>query len=212
MAIKKSQAIQTLAEKRYYTINFLEAAVQHGSEVDITPTDNYNISELNAESFTYFDKVNTYVLFDDRPKVSLLQRLGWYREDLETAPIIAYIPTHLIYNKVALGTIDEEDYIPEGSVINFLLLKGKEFADLVKYGETDTYELKEIIPKRGTLIDIKYDFIDKEARFFVVDYKIDTISLNYVAYLQPYKHKQDDEGTEKTTYPTINFDSSKIGI
>lgn len=212
MALKKARAIQSIEEKRYYTINLLEAAVQHGSYVTIKPTKHYSISELNAEKFTYFKEVDTYVIFDERPKVSLLQRLGWYREDLETSPILAYIPTHLIYSKVAQGTPGTDDYIPEDSVVNYLRLDGKEFSELVKAGESDNYELKEIKPKRGTIIDIYYDFIDREAKFFVVDYKVDPISLNYVAYLMPYKHQQAPEGETHTTYPTIDFDSSKSGI
>lgn len=204
MALRQAKIQPTVEEKRYITLQFLESAFMSGSAVSITPVNTYNLTDLSGETFTYLDKVNTFVIFDERPKVNLLKSLGWFREDAEVAPILAYIPTHLLYSK-------ETD-----KVVNELLLDGTETQDLVKTGESANYELKELKITRGALVDIFYDFINENNnRFYVADVKVDLISINYIANLVPYKYDATKEGTEEqnpSNHSYIKFDSNKYGV
>lgn len=99
MALRKAKIQPTTDEKRYITLNFLESAYVSGTRVVITPVKKYSLSKLSGESFEYGTPVETFILYDERPKVSLLKRFGWYREDQEELPQIAHIPTHLLYRK-----------------------------------------------------------------------------------------------------------------
>lgn len=242
-----SRIIPNLQEKRYYTLNLIESAVMSGSKVYIREVDRnkwkqtingeevYNpLTELSGEVF-YYKKdpddntkdliIETYIIFDERPKVNLLKTLGWFRED-GVAPILAYIPTHLVYN------------INGKEVNNYDVFAGIDFRRLIKEGHTDKYELKPLEVIRGTLVDIEYDFLPKLTdgkddplgitnRFFVADVKVDPISLNYVANLMPYRFPLDKTGevdsAEKVVKDKdgkeldgnqsyITFDSSKYGM
>lgn len=212
MALRQAKVQPTVQEKRYITLQFLESAYMSGNRVIITPVDTYDLTVLSGEVFTYKDPVETYIIYDERPKVGLLKKFGWFREDVEELPQIAYIPTHLLYNKVT----DE--------IVNEVLLFGDEMQDLIKFGESDTYELKPLEIKRGTLIDVFFDFApdarttaanyDGEInpfnrpiesstvinRFYITDPKMDTVSINYICKLMPYKYDAakefDEEGTE----------------
>lgn len=386
---RNSRILPSLAEKRYYTLNFLESAVMGGSPVDITTVVDKEITDLSGEKFTYSDeKISTYVIFDERPKVNLLKTYGWYRED-GPVPIIAYIPTHLLYNKtggdatvfkdfysgrvpdssnsyvnlpivIKKGTViklqdsmfsgytsslrnsfyeeaagagtptnpiistfnrrinfnflegsyslslskfvngawvdalpsetapfensfvkwdpstleltykgtgnmtinycskestsypyfDEnhvQTYInttsndlrtPNGllsqvtqdikvpAVTNYDVLSGKELKDLVKEGESENFILSPLKIIRGTLVDIKYDFLPKMPdgsddpmgvtnRFFVADSKVDLVSMNYIASLMPYRYdipKPTEEENEDINSQYIDFDTSKFGL
>ncbi len=205
MALKQAKITQQPNEKRYHTINLLEAAVISGTEVRITPVDTYKLTTLSGEKFTYLEPVDTYIILDERPKVHLLQRYGWFKEDSEIIPIIAYIPTHLLYRHTnddgTLVTerryITDTEYIdePKPTVENYLVLKGNEFTQLLNTGSSTHFELKELPIKRGTLINIKYDFLEHTkdvSTFYVTDVKVDTVSLNYIANLVPYKHDMSD--------------------
>lgn len=214
MAITAAKATQSIQEKRYYTLNLLEASFQHGSEVDIYTVQNMSVSDLGAEVFTYnmASPLNTYVIFDERPKPQLLQKYGWYRENQEQIPILAYIPTHLLWLKEtppATGVV---------SIVNSVLLDGTEMLSLSSTGESDKYKLVDLKIVRGTLIDIKYDFLsqnnlpNRNNRFYVADVKIDTVSLNYIANLVPYKFKESDKGSATSEFSKINFSSEDIII
>lgn len=98
MALPQARITPTLKEKRYNTLNFLEASVMGGNKVGISQVDNYKITDLSGELFTYKEPIETYITFDQRPSVKLLQKYGWYRDEQEVSPIIAYIPTHLLYD------------------------------------------------------------------------------------------------------------------
>lgn len=211
---RNSRILPSLAEKRYYTLNFLESAVMGGSPVDITTVESKDITDLSGEKFTYSDdKISTYVIFDERPKVNLLKTYGWYRED-GPVPIIAYIPTHLLYNKTG------------GAIANYDVLSGKELKALVKEGESENFILNPLKIIRGTLVDIKYDFLPKMPdgsddpmgvtnRFFVADSKVDLVSMNYIASLMPYRYdipKPTEEENEDINSQYIDFDTSKFGL
>lgn len=146
MALKYAKVQPTVQEKRYITLQFLEAAYVSGNRVIITPVDTYNLSTLSEEQYTYKDPVETYIIYDERPKVGLLKKFGWFREDEENLPQIAFIPTHLLYDRIT------------GEVVNEVLLEGKEMQQLVQTGESDNYELLPLEIKRGTLIDVFFDF------------------------------------------------------
>lgn len=204
MALRQAKILPTLEEKRYITLQFLEAAYVSGNEVNITQVEGYGLTTLSGERFTYKDPVNTYVIFDERPKPHLLQRYGWFREHAETIPIIAYMPTHLLYDKVT------------GEVINETLLDGTEMAKLVNTGEGDNYELKELKITRGAIIEIFYDFNpDKTNRFYVADVKTDLVSINYVANLVPFKHDMPSESPEdasKANQPYLKIKTEDMGF
>lgn len=204
MALRQAKIQPSIQEKNYLTIQMLEAGYMQGSKVDITPVDEYNLTSLSGEQFTYKEPVETYIIYDERPKVQVLKKFGWYREDEENLPQLAYIPTHLIYNKTT------------GEVVNELALDGKEYADLVQNGVSDNYELKPLKIIRGTLIDVYYDFLpNAKNRFYVVDVHIDTVSINYTCRLMPYKFDKAKEGTEEqnpSNHSYIKFDSDKFGV
>jgi len=243
-----ARIIPNLQEKRYYTLNLIESAIISGSKVQIREVDKSKwtylnednvevykpLTDLSSEIF-YYKKdpdnqnkdlvINTYIIFDERPKVHLLKSLGWFKED-GVAPILAYIPTHLIYNK------DNEE------VNNYEVFSGVNFKQLIIEGETPDHKLKPLEIIRGTLIDIDYDFLPKLAngeadplgtttRFFVADVKVDTVSLNYIANLMPYRFPLErtgilDETTNEikdkdgnildSNQSYIKFDSSKHGM
>lgn len=117
MAIAAAKITQSLKEKRYNTLNIIESAFMQGSEVNIFPVTEQSMSELGAERFVndMENPLNTYVIFDERPKPQLLQRYGWYRENSDNVPILAYIPTHLLYQKSLVGngdlTLEYGEYI-----------------------------------------------------------------------------------------------------
>lgn len=196
MALKKAQIRPSLSEKRHLTLDFLEASVMQGSEVNITPVKHTEITPLSGEKFIYLPTIHTYITFTERPSVKLLKAYGWYREDAEIQPVVAFIPTHLLHDKVT----DE--------VVNFIKLEGNEFQQLVQSGESQNYVLKPLRILRGTLIDIFYDFApDAINKYYIADVKIDTISLNYVANLMPYKYDKDPEGEPTYNTPELSVDT-----
>lgn len=200
IAKKTAQLRQSTNEKKYYTLQLLESAFMLGSEVTITPVRNYKLDYKSGEKFEYKEPVDTYVIFDERPKVSLLQRLGWYREGQDT-PIIAYIPTHLLYSKKT------------NKVVNETTLYNKKFKSII-VGTDREYELKPIVITRGAIIDIKYDFVENtDNKFYVANSKIDTVSLQYVAALVPYKHDAESVSSEDSLNSEyINFEADQFGI
>ena len=222
---RNSRILPSLDEKRYYTLNFLESAVMGGSPVDITTVVNKDITDLSGEKFTYSStKLSTYIIFDERPKVNLLKTLGWYRED-GPVPVLAYIPTHLLYKK-EIVEVEPEVFETTYTVANYDVLNGTELKQLVKTGESDNFKLVPLKIIRGTLIDIKYDFLPKLAngdddplgitnRFFAADSKVDTVSMNYIVNLMPYRYdipKPTEEENEDINSQYIDFDTSKFGI
>jgi hypothetical protein len=99
------------------------------------------------------------VIFDERPKPFLLQKLGWFRENAEQIPILAYIPTHLLYKKtmLAAGPLDleaEEKVMPFNNVWDSTVLttngrllrsdgfpaEGTEAEDVTPYDDLNTGE------------------------------------------------------------------------
>lgn len=101
MALRQAKIQPTLQEKRYIELQVLEAAFVSGNRVIITPVNSYTLSNLSSESYEYGDPIETYIIYDERPKVSLLKKHGWYREDEENLPQIAIIPTWLLYERFA---------------------------------------------------------------------------------------------------------------
>ncbi len=204
MAIKQAKVQPTIEEKRYNLIQFLEAAFMQGNEVNLHTVKDYKISKLSGEAFEYNEPINTYIIYHERPKVNLLKTMGWYREDDENKPQIAEIPTWLLKDKQT------------GEVVNEVLLEADEFQQLVKTGESQNYILEPLEIKRGTLLDIVYDFMPTNVnRFYVTDVHIDTVSINYMALIMPYKYDLDkttykDEDADETSW--LNFDSSKYSM
>lgn len=183
-------------EKYNLTLQFLESAYMNGNDVIITQVDEYELTELTREVKTYKEPINAYIIYDERPKVNLLKNFGWYREG-EESPNIAYIPTHYLYDK-------ESEEAVWGEIIS-----GKDYQDLVKYGESDRYILKPLKIIRGTLIDVFYDFLpDSINRFQVVDVRVDTVSINYIASLRPYRYRVEpkEDGTQEQY---LDFDSER---
>lgn len=204
MALAQAKIQPTIKEKRFMTIQFLEAAFMSGNRVKIHPVKTYNISELSGESFTYEEPIETYIIYDDRPKVSLLKSLGWYREDESIKPQIAQVATHLIYRK------------SDDTIVNEILLNGNEIQQLTETGESDNYILKPLKILRGTLIDVYYDFMPTNInRFYVVEPKVDTVSINYTCNIMPYKYDEPHQAAEEQnpangTY--LKFNSDEHGI
>lgn len=198
MALRQAKIQPTLEEKRYITLQFLEAAFMSGSEVNITTVDSYGLTTLSGEHFTYDDPLNTYVIFDERPTPKLLQKYGWFRENADQIPIIAYIPTHLLYSKST------------NEVVNELVLNGDDMQDLVQFGESANYELRELKIIRGTILDIYYDFAPTALnKFYVADVKTDLVSINYVANLVPYKNDKSSETQDDANRSNQTFFNTK---
>lgn len=111
MALQQAKIIPSLREKRYYTLQLLEAATIGGNKVKITPVASHSVTELSGETFSYdpYKAVEAYIIFEERPKVSLLKSLGWFREDGETQPI-AYIPTHVLRNYTTQREYKTDDF------------------------------------------------------------------------------------------------------
>lgn len=208
MALPKAKILQTVQEKRYYTLNLLEAAVMSGNRVGIHTVKTSDLTNKSGEVYTYDEPIYTYVIFDERPKVHLLKTLGWYREDTSELPILAYIPTHLLYKKEIVEDNEVEEYVE-----NYTTLIGAEMKELVNLGESENYKLKPLKIIRGTKIDIEYDFLpeSKANTFYVVNSKIDTVSLNYVVQLMPYKHGSESVAIDGNMH-YINFDSELYGM
>lgn len=288
MALRAAKIQPTLKEKRYITLQFLEAAFMSGNRVIITPVDTMMLTSLSEEQFTYSDPIETYIIYTERPSVSLLKSHGWYREDQENVPQVAQIPTHLLYRKYGWDTgitialvepelpidgdiwfdinskvlhsylnnewteqeIETEEYDPEsigelyynlinnklhtskvgGRVVNEVLLNGSEMSALIENGESDQYVMQPLTIKRGTMIDVFFDFAPEQAgpeaeedyyfkmdhsttknRFYVVVPHIDTVSINYVCKLMAYKYDAAKEAEESQNpsngeYLKINFD------
>jgi len=204
MALRQAKILPTLEEKRYITLQFLEAAYVSGSEVNIRQVEGYGLTNLSGERFTYMPPVNTYVIFDERPKPWLLQKYGWFRENAEIIPIVAYLPTHLLYDKVT------------NEVVNEVLLDGNQTQDLVKNNESTDYILKDLKITRGALIDIYYDFNpEKKNTFYVADVKTDLVSINYVANLVPYKNDKPSETPDdanKANQAHLNIKTEDMGF
>lgn len=212
MALRNAQITQSLNEKRYNTLLLLEASYVSGNKVRITPVKNYDLTDLSSEVFEYDTPITTFIILNERPKVDLLKRMGWYRENVET-PMIATIPTHLLYNKeTGLPTLD-------------VMISGTELKDIVNTGETSNeapavnYELRPIKINRGTLIDIFYDFLSEdearaENRFMVGRSFVDTVSLFYTVELVPYKYPSEANPAADSNSNTkfINFDNESQGI
>jgi uncharacterized repeat protein (TIGR02543 family) len=199
-----TQIQPTLIEKRYATIQFLEAAYMSGNHVNISQVDTYSLTALSGEQFTYKAPINSYIIYDERPKVSILKTYGWYREDDENLPQLAYVPTHLLYDKTT------------GEVINDLVITGSEYHTLTSTGESEHYILRPLKIIRGTLIDVFFDFMpDAINRFYVVDVRLDTVSINYVCRLMPYKYvapNEGEEGQNPSNNVHLNFDSNAHGL
>ena len=230
MATRKAQIVPTLKEKRYYTIQFLEAATVGGSPTLIRTVESYSLSRLSKEQITLSEeKLPVHVIFEERPKPSLLQRLGWEKEKIGNA-ILAYIPTHILRN------------IETGEVENYYFLKNKDIKLLVEVENTPDgainacdiynpdgtprvpdeackYYLEPLKITRGALIDIQYDFVPKgtkESMFYVTDVQVDLVSLNYIAALMPYKYDIDPEDIDKENVDNniiyLNIDSDNLGL
>ena len=293
MALRQAKIQPTLQEKRYITLQFLEAAYVSGNRVIITPVDTYDLSTLSAESFTYKDPIETYIIYDERPRIGLLKKFGWFREDQENLPQIAFIPTHLLYERFVWNdgeyintteptspeegdlwfdetedklyaytsgarhfvksipteepeTLDslgmewfdeEEDKLyttMPGPVVNEVLLNGQEMKDLVETGVSDRYELRPLEIKRGTLVDVFFDFAPAQElpepdgpydfamdnsgvinRFYVTEPRIDTVSINYTCKLMAYKYdaeKESDEDQNPSNGEFLKFNSDDFGV
>jgi len=153
MAKASARILPSIEEKRYVTLQFLEGAFISGTRVRITPVKTYTISDLSKETYTYDTPVDCYIIYNERPKVSLLKQHGWYRDNQEgPLPQIAQIATHLLYTK---GDVS----IP----VHDVQLLGNNMRALVKTGQSDNYILKPLVIKRGTLIDVFYDFAPPKA-------------------------------------------------
>ncbi len=229
MALQQARILPSITEKRYYTLQLLEAAVISGNKVKITPVHEHSLSDLSSETFVYDNSkaIETFIIFNERPKVNLLKSLGWYREDGEV-PIIATIPTHILREY----DIDQDDSIVPGDPVNFYVLRDTDIKELVHDGRTQDYILDSLPIIRGTKIDIEYDFLPQiynpatdeyinDPRghvntFFVADVKVDTVSLNYTVKLIPYRHSIDKASLTKPNNEInmeyLNFDSSEFGL
>lgn len=236
MARKQARILPTIEEKRYYTLQFLEAAVVGGSEVKITPVETHDLTELSSELFTYnTDKaINTYIIFDERPKPQLLKTLGWYRED--EVPIIAYAPTHIL--REAEVVTEPELSITKGQELNYYVLDNTDITQLVHEGYTNkedsNYVLDPLQLIRGTKIDIFYDFLPKVINpenpsgdliddpkgkvntFFVTEAKVDVVSLNYVLKLMPFRYNIEkaelEIDPEEENMEYLKFNSEDFGL
>lgn len=208
MALPQAKIQPTIEEKRLLTLKFLEASVMQGSKVTITPVDKLDISKLSGESASYLEPIDTYITFDDRPSVKLLRSYGWYREDQEILPIVAYIPTHLLYHRKP-GQIE----VKAKDIANYTLLQNEDYQDLVKHGESEDYALKYLPIKRLTIVDIYYDYLpDVKNTFYVADVKVDLIATNYVVNLMPYRFEAEPEGDKDSNTPLFKTDIRNVTI
>lgn len=203
---KSNVKVQPQVNEKYnITLQFLESAFINGNDVIITQVDNYELTELAGEKFTYKEPFNAYIIYDERPSVYLLKNLGWYREGNEN-PSIAYISTHVLKDKRT------------GEIIWGEVIDGQDYQLLVKQGESQNYKLEPIKIIRGTLIDVFYDFLpESRNRFYVTEVKVDTVSINYIVSLKPYKHivgpeYEDKEAVEQnpSNHKYLDFDSDKF--
>lgn len=200
MALRQAKATPTIEEKRMMTLDFLEASYMHGNKVAIHTVDDYDVSILNAEDYKYNEPVETYIIFDDRPKVQLLKKLGWYREDDEIKPSLAYIPTHLLWETI------QDLEIETKQVANEIKLENKDYQELVKHGKHGSLSLEFLKVIRGTLVDIFYDFMpDTINRFYISEVRVDTVSINYVVKLVPYKYDATPQGDADGNTPLLNI-------
>jgi hypothetical protein len=294
MAKAIARILPSLEEKRYITLQFLEGAFMSGTKVKITPVKTYNISDLSKEIYTYDEPIECYIIYNERPKVSLLKQFGWYRDNQEgPLPQVAQIATHLLYKKpepfvppvyetveeeveafelahvealaltvetvviadraivqsallayeylteeareileqekdlldLVLAEIIEQELdaevepvlpvVPQPEIIHDVQILGNEMRALVKTGESSKYILQPINIRRGTIIDVFYDFApERENRFIVVDPFIDTISINYTCNIMPYRYEKttevpEEDDARKNSNKWLNFDATK---
>lgn len=83
----------TLNEIDLLQKQFLEASYMGGTLVKYFRIMDVDVTKISSEKWTYRDPVELHIVYDKRPKVSLLKRLHWYREDSDIQPAIMYVPS-----------------------------------------------------------------------------------------------------------------------
>jgi hypothetical protein len=72
---------------------FNSAAKMGGTRVSIRQVASATITGVSSEVFEYQEPIEVDIVYDQRPKVSLLKRYNWYSEDPSIQPQIMYIPS-----------------------------------------------------------------------------------------------------------------------
>lgn len=92
---------------------FKEMSFLLGFEVQYQYVINYNTSDFaETEKYAeYSDPIKTNIIFEENPKVKTLKTLGWYSENKEDSPIIAYlafdVPNLTVESKLTIPPFQE---------------------------------------------------------------------------------------------------------
>lgn len=99
---KHVKTTPTAKEIELQTKFFEEASYMGGTPVLFYPVKNKVISAVSSEFFEYEDPLSIDIIYDERPKISLLKRLNWYTEDQDIQPRIMYIPSSVGGKKISV--------------------------------------------------------------------------------------------------------------
>lgn len=72
---------------------FEEAAFSGGTTVKYQSVCARSLTDISDELYKWAEPVEMDIIYDERPKISLLKRMNWYSEDPDIQPKIMYIPS-----------------------------------------------------------------------------------------------------------------------
>jgi hypothetical protein len=79
-------------EQGLFNTNIHESFRLLGLEVRLHQIDTATQDFNRHSKYTYKDAVTAHVMWYDSPEIRVLKGLGWYSEDSESLPILAYVP------------------------------------------------------------------------------------------------------------------------
>jgi len=68
----------------------LEAGKLLGTEVKIKFIDDRELDLYNDPNYDFESDMSLYIILDQRPRIRILEKLGWYDEDQDDLPMLAY--------------------------------------------------------------------------------------------------------------------------
>lgn len=226
-------------EKIFNTLQFIEAAEQHGILVGLLLVDEEQtkITTLGTEKFVYkTPPIMQYVIHHEssgRPKQHLLKYANIIKEKYQGSGQVVEIPMYYLIDK----TVESYD-----TAAIDVRLSGDEISSLIKTEDSQNYRLEYLPIRRGTIMFLPQDFftpsagkisVDSRNMYYISEVYIDIDAISYECIVVPYKTsiaehnisinletgqvsmepfdvvEKDNEGNVKSF---INFDNNKHGL
>lgn len=93
MDTKHVKITPTNLELELFKQFFSESSYMGGTRVKYQTIKSRVLSDISDEYYEWNDPIELDIIYDERPKVSLLKRLNWFTEDPSIQPKIMYIPS-----------------------------------------------------------------------------------------------------------------------